>query len=94
MEFANKEYLFLLLLLIPYLLWYLMYRKKSEPTIRMRADEFPRYLELVEEARAAMPRGFVGLGLEADFHTPLVPDWLRKHFDAAPFDLRMDDRSM
>jgi len=39
MEFANKEYLFLLLLLIPYLVWYLMYRKKSEPTIRM-SDTF------------------------------------------------------
>ena len=35
MEFANKEYLFLLLLLIPYLIWYLMYRKKTEPTMRM-----------------------------------------------------------
>ncbi len=35
MEFANKEYLFLLLLVIPYLLWYMMYRKKSEPTMRM-----------------------------------------------------------
>ena len=35
MEFANKEYLFLLLLIIPYLVWYLMYRKKSEPTMRM-----------------------------------------------------------
>ena len=35
MEFANKEYLFLLLLLIPYIIWYVMYRKKSEPTIRM-----------------------------------------------------------
>lgn len=35
MEFANKEYLFLLLLLIPYLAWYLLYRKKSEPTMRM-----------------------------------------------------------
>lgn len=39
MEFANKEYLFLLLLIIPYLLWLLMYRKKSEPTIRM-SDTF------------------------------------------------------
>jgi len=39
MEFANKEYLFLLLLIIPYLLWYVMYRKKAEPTIRM-ADTF------------------------------------------------------
>ena len=36
MEFANKEYL---LLLIPYLIWYLMYRKKSEPTMRM-SDTF------------------------------------------------------
>ena len=35
MEFANKEYLFLLLLMIPYLIWYLMYRKKSEPTMHM-----------------------------------------------------------
>lgn len=35
MEFVNKEYFFLLLLLIPYVLWYFLYRKKSEPTIRM-----------------------------------------------------------
>ena len=39
MEFANKEYLFLLLLSIPYLIWYVMYRKKSEPTLRM-SDTF------------------------------------------------------
>ena len=39
MEFANKEYLFLLLLIIPYLIWYVMYRKKTEPTIRM-SDTF------------------------------------------------------
>ena len=35
MEFANKEYLFLLLLFVPYLLWYLLYSKKSEPTMRV-----------------------------------------------------------
>ena len=35
MEFANKEYLLLLLLLIPYIIWYLVYRKRSEPTMRM-----------------------------------------------------------
>ncbi|MBM6993306.1 MAG: VWA domain-containing protein [Prevotella sp.] len=35
MEFANKEYFLLLLLLIPYVLWYLLYRKRSEPTMRM-----------------------------------------------------------
>lgn len=39
MEFANKEYLLLLLLIIPYILWYVMYRKKSEPTMRM-SDTF------------------------------------------------------
>ena len=38
-EFANKEYLFLLLLIIPYILWYVMFRKKTEATIRM-ADTF------------------------------------------------------
>lgn len=35
MEYANKEYLFLLLLVVPYLLWYLLYSKKSEPTMRV-----------------------------------------------------------
>ena len=35
MEFANKEYFLLLLLLIPYLIWYVGYRKKSEPTIQL-----------------------------------------------------------
>lgn len=39
MEFANKEYLFLLLLLVPYILWYLLYWKKTEPTMRM-SDTF------------------------------------------------------
>ena len=43
MEFANKEYLLLLLLLIPYLIWYLMYRKKSEPTMRMSDTNVFRY---------------------------------------------------
>lgn len=35
MEFANKEYFLLLLLLIPYVLWFFLYRKRSEPTMRM-----------------------------------------------------------
>ena len=35
MEFANKEYFLLLLLLVPYVLWYFMFRKKSEPTLRL-----------------------------------------------------------
>ena len=39
MEFANKEYFLLLLLLIPYFIWYLLYRKKSEPTIK-KSDTF------------------------------------------------------
>ena len=39
MEFANKEYLLLLLLLIPYIVWYLLYNKKTEPAMRM-SDTF------------------------------------------------------
>lgn len=35
MEFENKAYFFLLLLLIPYILWYFLYHRKSEPTMRM-----------------------------------------------------------
>jgi len=59
------------------------------PAIRMTAGEFPLYLDLVDAARSApgIPPGFVRLGLEADFHSPLVPLWLRALFDRAPFDL-------
>ncbi len=39
MEFANKEYLLLLLLLIPYIIWFFLYRRHSEPTLRM-SDTF------------------------------------------------------
>ena len=39
MEFANKEYLLLLLLIVPYVLWYFRYRRNSEPTMRM-SDTF------------------------------------------------------
>ncbi|MBM6945617.1 MULTISPECIES: vWA domain-containing protein [Bacteroides] len=35
MNFANIEYLFLLLLLIPYIVWYFMRRKKTEPTMQV-----------------------------------------------------------
>ncbi len=35
MELANKEYLLLLLLIIPYVLWYFLYRRRSEPTLRI-----------------------------------------------------------
>lgn len=35
MEFASKEYFLLLLLLIPYFLWYFLYSKKSEPTMKL-----------------------------------------------------------
>ena len=39
MEFANSGYLLLLLLLIPYLLWYFFRGKGKEPTMRM-SDTF------------------------------------------------------
>ena len=35
MEFGNKEYLLLLLLLIPYILWYFLYKRKKEPAMRI-----------------------------------------------------------
>ena len=35
MIFANKEYFLLLLLAVPYILWYFLYRRKTEPTMRM-----------------------------------------------------------
>ena len=35
MEFASKAYFLLLLLLIPYILWYFLYRKKNESTMRL-----------------------------------------------------------
>lgn len=35
MEFVNKEYFLLLLLLIPYIIWYFLYRQKNEPTMQM-----------------------------------------------------------
>lgn len=43
MEFANKGFFLLLLLLIPYLVWFLMFRKKSEPTMRMSDTNAYRY---------------------------------------------------
>ena len=33
MTFANIEYFFLLFLLIPYILWYVLKNKKKEPTL-------------------------------------------------------------
>lgn len=50
MDFANKEYLLLLLLLIPYILWYFLGRKRREPAMRMSDtwayERAPRSLRL------------------------------------------------
>ncbi|MGL4520305.1 MAG: vWA domain-containing protein [Phocaeicola sp.] len=35
MTFANIEYLFLLVLLLPYIAWYVLKRKKTEPTLQV-----------------------------------------------------------
>lgn len=42
-EFANKEYLFLLLLIIPYLRWHIMYKNKTESTIRVSDSSAYQY---------------------------------------------------
>lgn len=43
MEFANKEYFLLLILLIPYILWYFLYKNKREPTMLMSDTLAYRY---------------------------------------------------
>ena len=43
MEFLNKECFLLLLLLVPYFLWYVLYWKKSEPTMKMSDTNVYRY---------------------------------------------------
>lgn len=43
MEFVSKGYFLLLLLLIPYILWYFMYREKTEPTMRMADTKVYQY---------------------------------------------------
>ena len=44
MTFANIEYLFLLFLLIPYILWYVLKYKKSEPTLRVPSTQAYMYV--------------------------------------------------
>lgn len=43
MTFANIEYLFLLILLIPYIIWYLMCHLKSTPALRVSSTEVYRF---------------------------------------------------
>lgn len=43
MVFANIEYLFLLLLLIPYIIWYVLKNKKKEPTLLVSDTTAYRY---------------------------------------------------
>ena len=49
MEFANKEYLLLLLLTIPYIIWYVMRNKKSKATLKM--PEASKYKALPKSLR-------------------------------------------
>ena len=58
MEFANKEYFLLLILLIPYVVWLLMFKKKSEPTMRM-SDTSPYRLAPVSWKVRLMPLQYV-----------------------------------
>ncbi len=52
MEFANKEYFILLLLLVPYVLWYFLYRKRNEPT--MRISDTSAYLDAPKSWRVRL----------------------------------------
>lgn len=39
MTFANPEYLLLLLLLVPFVLWYFLFRQRQEPSMKMATTE-------------------------------------------------------
>ncbi len=52
MEFANREYFILLLLLIPYVLWYFLYRKRNEPA--MRVSDTSAYLDAPQSWRTRL----------------------------------------
>ena len=61
MEFANKEYLLLLLLIIPYLIWYVMYRKKTAAQLEGRADA-----AVYAASGVGLHNGGVGIGSSSD----------------------------
>ena len=50
MVFANSYYLFLLILLIPYIIWYFMVRKKKEPTLTVPDTQAYRYIPKSKKA--------------------------------------------
>jgi histidinol-phosphatase (PHP family) len=52
---------------------------------RMEREEFPRYLEMVDEARAEFPALPIRLGLEVDYLEGVEP-WIEELSDMAPFD--------
>ena len=52
---------------------------------RMPISDFPRYLEMVEEARADVPQIPIRLALECDF-LPGQESWIEKQATMAPFD--------
>ncbi len=52
MEFANKEYFILLILLVPYVLWYFLYHKHREPS--MRISDTSAYIDAPKSWRIRM----------------------------------------
>ena len=52
MSFANIEYLLFLLLLIPFVIWHFLLRKKQEPTIKMATTM--AYMHLPRTPRTAL----------------------------------------
>ena len=50
MVFANSAFLFLLLLLIPYIIWHFMWRRKKEPTLKVPDTQAYRYISPSKKA--------------------------------------------
>lgn len=56
-----------------------------DPNFRMEAGEYPRYIEMVERCRRAVPQLPIKLGLESDFH-PGTEDFVRDVIRTYDFD--------
>ena len=67
MIFANIEYLFLLVLLIPYIIWYVMKRKKTEPTLQVSNRYFNSLMDalsLVSKSLSMISEEVISIALK------------------------------
>ena len=66
MVFANIEYLFLLLLLIPYIVWYILKWKKKSEALRRRNAELLKAVKLSTQEETPSDEGSDGSETKSD----------------------------